>query len=297
MRALRSVLGPADANDVWQSFLLATIATTPMPDVWLFGEPYPALNAVMLTPAEHAQLVRLTTTFGRVFEKAIAALASDADALLRLGFPWLAIELLRQEPEHSTLRLGRFDFLLDRGGQWQLLEYNADTPSGVRETVKVESLIARHLAPHVGDLLMGSSRHLRRELQRSFGDVLGLVRRRASSSDKPTLGIVTDAGYGEDLAQGAFLTQTLSSGRVGHAADVILGDIHNLYLSRDYRALYQRCLLEFRYRWQHLSRHRTHRSGRAGSRALPSWQRVHNHQQRFLQHESRICDPGGRQSQ
>lgn len=225
MRALRAAPGAADAR--WPTFLLDAIRQTPMPDFLLYGEPYPALNAIVLTAAEHAQLVRLTETFARIFEKAVAIVAADAGLLERLGFPWLVIELLQRErlaEPDRPLVLGRFDFLLDTDGRWQLLEYNADTPSGARETAVVEPLIAGTLRvdfPGSADLLVA-------EVRRAFAAALGA----AGHPPGAVLGLVTDAGYNEDLSQAVFLVRTLAPALEAAGIEVVLGDVDNLSLRR-----------------------------------------------------------------
>ncbi len=59
-----------------------------------------------------------------------------------MGFPWVAAELLAAERPRMPL-IGRFDFVQDSTGQWWLLEFNADTPSGIREGIVVRPLTER----------------------------------------------------------------------------------------------------------------------------------------------------------
>src|SRR5690242_1786681 len=61
------------------------------------GEPYLALNAIVIDPAESAQLRELTETFSRAFHRAGVALASHVPDLVDMGFPWVAAELLAAE--------------------------------------------------------------------------------------------------------------------------------------------------------------------------------------------------------
>ncbi|HEV2124490.1 MAG TPA: glutathionylspermidine synthase family protein, partial [Chloroflexota bacterium] len=227
MRALREQIGPADERHVWESFLLDSIRQAPLPDFLLYGEPYPALNAIVLTPSEHQQLTSLTERFAGIFRKAILALAHDAAALERMGFPWIAIELLQHEPVDRLPLLGRFDFLLDRAGRWQLLEYNADTPSGVRETVRVEPLIVRHLQPFLPHIPNGTAHHLAALLCQEFGAAL-----QHEDRSPVTLGIITDTGYSEDLAQTVFAARLLHSALEADGVHVLFGDIDNLVFSR-----------------------------------------------------------------
>jgi glutathionylspermidine synthase len=244
MRALRDRIGPADAEPVWEAFLLDAIRQAPLPDFLLYGEPYPALNAIVLTTEEHRQIVSLTERFTAIFDKAVAILAEDTAALERMGFPWIAIELLQQEPPGGSPLLGRFDFLLDRQGCWQLLEYNADTPSGARETVRVEPLIEQHLHPFVPNLPAGTAHHLASLLRREFGNALhphhGETAPLHSLVPNPpvgavptkTLGIITNTGYSEDLGQTIFAARLLAPALEPHGIAVVFGDIDNLSLSR-----------------------------------------------------------------
>ncbi len=252
MRALRVQTGPADAGAVWEAFLLQAIREGPLPDFCLYGEPYPALNGIVLRAAEHASLVRLTEQFGAIFHKATHALIADTSALERLGFPWVALELLRQEGADPPPILGRFDFVLDGHGAWQLLEYNADTPSGTREAIVVERLIAQSLGlPSKG--LASSGLALRRTgprlgaaLRRAFAEVACTsaggswggdssapragTRRAGGIGEPPSrvLGIVTDAGYAEDLAQAVFLARHLTPTLARRGATVLSADVDNL---------------------------------------------------------------------
>ncbi|MBI3971399.1 MAG: glutathionylspermidine synthase family protein [Chloroflexi bacterium] len=231
MRALRDTCGPLDSDAEWESFLLEVVRRTPMPDFLLYGEPYPAMNGIVITRDEHRRLVELTQVFAVIFAKAVEALARDESALERMGFPWVAIELLGRETADAPFVLGRFDFMLDRGGSWQLLEYNADTPSGAREAIEVEQAIARRL----GASLARSGGHLAACVRRAVGEALAdasATRAGAGVAAGATLGLVTDAGYSEDLAQGVFLERLLAPTLAAQGISVVLGDIDNLRLRR-----------------------------------------------------------------
>ena len=235
LRALRAEMAPSDTSARWDAFLSDVIRRTPMPDYAHYGEPYPALNGIVLTAAQHRSLCALTETFAAIFEKASTALARDAAALERLGFPWLTRELLALEIAAQTDRaqpivVGRFDFLLDGAGEWQLLEYNADTPSGPRETVEVEAAIFRHLAlDEGGDLRRSGAMHAER-VTRAVLEALDVPDGRPG--DGRVLGIMTDAGYTEDLAQTVFLARLLEAPLGRHGIRVVFGDVDNLTVAR-----------------------------------------------------------------
>ena len=113
------------------------------------GEPYLALNALVLSDADRRCLERLTAVFSRVFHRAGQRVAADVAATIALGFPWAAAELLAREPRRLPL-IGRFDFVQDVTGRWRLLELNADTPSGVREGIACDRLVSALLPEAAG---------------------------------------------------------------------------------------------------------------------------------------------------
>src|SRR5205085_8676124 len=88
----------------------------------------------------------VTERFSRLLDRAVGGVLADSDWWSALAWPWPAIELARQEPPHPDGHVslyGRFDALLDVAGTWQVIEYNADTPSGGREASGLEPAIAR----------------------------------------------------------------------------------------------------------------------------------------------------------
>jgi glutathionylspermidine synthase len=183
------------------------------------GEPYLALNAVVLEPEESALLRWLSETFATAFDRAGRMLAPNVPGLEGMGFPWVAAELLAAEEPRMPL-VGRFDFVRDGDGHWWLLEFNADTPSGVREAIVADRLV-HELLPEACALHRPSA-CLEKALIEGF---------RAGVSGMPAgsaLGLVTDAGELEDLAQMAFTQELLRAPLAELGIDVILGDADNL---------------------------------------------------------------------
>lgn len=180
------------------------------PDHLVAGSPYLALNAVVLAREDGRLLRWLTEEFAAAFHEAAASIAKDVPALVEMGFPWAAAELLAAETPCMPL-VGRFDFMQDKDGHWWLLEFNADTPSGVREAIILDQLAHRELASNACQPSDG--------LAHALADVF---------RDTGTLGLVTDASELEDLAQMAFTQRLL----VQHGIDAVLGDIDNLRVRR-----------------------------------------------------------------
>src|SRR5207248_7974138 len=127
---------------------------------------------------------------------------ADSDWWSALAWPWPAIELARQEPAHPdgfASLFGRFDCLLDAHGDWQVIEYNADTPSGGREATGLEPAIAR-LHPRLGRI----ETHLAQRLTRTFTDRLARYARPVR-----LIGIVSSHRWLEDLSQALWLAELL----------------------------------------------------------------------------------------
>ncbi len=193
-------------------------------DVRAHGWRYLSLNLLLLSPSEARSLAALTVRFGRLLDLATAGVLSDRAWWSELAWPWPAVELARQEPSHPGGRAtlyGRFDWLLDEQGQWQLVEYNADTPSGGREVSGLEASVLRfhrRRAPYPVSL----SRRLPTVLANA------IVGRVAGWSDRPRVGIVSSHGWVEDMGQAWWLALLLRS----RGLDVLVGDVLDLAADR-----------------------------------------------------------------
>jgi glutathionylspermidine synthase len=187
------------------------------PDHLVGGEPYLACNALLLSERDAALLAELSELFSQLFDRVARSLVRDPARLIQMGFPWVAAELLAAEVPRQPL-LGRFDFLQDKDGHWWLLELNADTPSGVRETIVADRLVQ----DTVGAGLDRPSKVLAPALVGAFCEALRGLPVGAR------LGLVTTASELEDLAQMSFTTTLLREplGRKGY--EIVLGDADNL---------------------------------------------------------------------
>jgi glutathionylspermidine synthase len=187
-------------------------------DVWAGGRRYLSLATLCLTPDQVQELREVTNGFGRLFSRAAAELLEDRAWWPSLAWPWPAIELARQEPAHPdgiVSLFGRFDFLLDEAGHWQVIEFNSDTPSGGREAAGLEPAIAR--------LHHGALRPLSRGIDRRL---VSAVQRRIAQHSRPVslVGVVSSHGWIEDMSQATWLAHLLN--RAGQPA--IVGDATDL---------------------------------------------------------------------
>ena len=206
----------------WDAYLRETAIRCLLYDNTVAGERYLGWNALALDRALLARLVAATEALGRVFARAARAVQHDPATLEELGFPWAVAEMLANEPILPLLSpIGRFDFLLDETGEWRLLEYNSDTPSGVRETIGAERLLHARLPDRARFRRLGAG--LATRLRRAFARLLA-----AAPRPVRRLGLVTDAGYAEDLAQLLFLRELLR----GVGPEIVLGDVGNLIVRR-----------------------------------------------------------------
>ena len=214
-------------DQLFGPFLSNAIETAPMPDFAVSGEPYPTLSTLVLEQGALDSLTRLTGSFDRIISNAIDHILEDREYLVRLGFPDVAIVPLTREPRGTRPLLGRFDFLLDTNGTWQLIEYNADTPSGLRETITIEPLVWHYLPKTLGQARPAGA-HLGAAVVRATLGRLSppLVSGRAVR----TLGIFTDASHTEDFAQTEAFSKLLREPLSRSGIEVVVGDVDNLHL-------------------------------------------------------------------
>ncbi len=194
-------------------------------DVRAHGWRYLSLNVLALTPDEARQLAHLTRRFGRLLDLATQAVLEDAQWWSELAWPWPAIELARQEPAHPSGRstlYGRFDWLLDELGQWQLVEYNADTPSGGREVAGLEPSVL-HLQRLATPGLSSLSRGLDVALADTLADRIAAWQQ-SSSVVRPRVGVASAHGWVEDMSQAWWLALLLRS----RGIEALVGDVADL---------------------------------------------------------------------
>lgn len=190
-------------------------------DAWAAGRRYLSLTRVCLSADEARQLRDVTVRFARLIDLAVEGMLADPDWWSALAWPWPAIELARQEPPHpggQSSLYGRFDCLLDASGNWQVIEYNADTPSGGREATGLERAIAR-LQPGPRPLSATLSSQLVATLRRRILEHRRSVR---------LVGVVSSHSWLEDIAQATWLAGLLHQAGLA----VLVGDVTDLATRR-----------------------------------------------------------------
>jgi glutathionylspermidine synthase len=208
----------ADYDAAWQRVARAGLPDLNL-DAWAGGRRYLSLATLQLSQPELAQLRHVASRFGPLLDTAVKNILADPDWWPALAWPWPAIELARQEPphpnHHSSL-FGRFDCLLDAAGQWQVIESNADTPSGGREAAGFEPAIARLHGlkrPSVG-------------LERLLVEA---IRTRIAQHNKPVrlIGVISAHSWLEDMSEATWLAHLLR----GNGQSALVGDVTDLATS------------------------------------------------------------------
>jgi glutathionylspermidine synthase len=212
VKTLRLYHSYVDYDAAWQTVARAGYRQLNL-DAWAAGRRYLSLATLKLTSVELRQLRSIAPRFARLIDLAVQRILDDPDWWPDLAWPWPAIELARQEPALPTSLFGRFDCLLAPDGQWQVIEYNADTPSGGREATGFEPAIARlhqRSAPSHG---LG-------------GQLVAAIRARLAQQPAPVqlIGVVSAHSWLEDMSEATWLGALLEK----HGLPTLVGDVTDL---------------------------------------------------------------------
>jgi glutathionylspermidine synthase len=209
-------------------------------DAWAAGQRYLSLTAVCLSPSEAAELAHIAGAFAPLLDLAVQGILDDPDWWSALAWPHAALELARQEAPHPAGRVslfGRLDCLLDAEGHWQVIEYNADTPSGAREACGLEPGV-RRLYPGTRCLSTSLARQLVATLCARLPDQVRCV------------GVVSSHSWLEDMSEATWLADRLR--RAG--TPTLVGDVTDLAVGRGGRIMLRGEPLEALYRFYPIER-------------------------------------------
>ena len=226
-------------DDRYGAFLEAAVMAAPLPDFGVRGEPYPALGALVIDAGAARSLVRATERLARVFARATDVAVSEPGVLERCGFPPAFIGMARREVPGARPVLGRFDFLRDPKpwpggddptGAWRAVEFNADTPSGLREVVSLEPLVRRHLPQTLAGLrpvATGVARRVGRAVAKVIAAPL------PSGRTITSVGVVADPAYLEDACQALAFARAVGPTLAWRGVRVTFGAVTNLHRRGD----------------------------------------------------------------
>ncbi len=201
----------------------------------LSGRPYVGFNGLVLSQSERDRLTRLTETFNIIMTKAMGVIVQETPSVLHsLGWPENLTYPLRHEPLNRHLTpIGRFDFALDTAGEWRLMEFNSDTPSGVQEVTLVEQRQWPYLARVAGGKVARLNPSIDDTIARAlyeealFAPSVGVVTPElAGPSLLPVVGFLVQGRHLTDLAQVDYYAQALA--KLG--LETVVGDISNFNL-------------------------------------------------------------------
>jgi glutathionylspermidine synthase len=212
VRVVAPVAKYSDYVDIWDRVAKRGLSQWNV-DTWAGGRRYLSLAAVVLTRSEAEQLRGVTKMSFSLLNRAVDGILADRDWWSALAWPWPAIELARQEPTHPSL-YGRFDVLLDANDRWQVIEYNADTPSGGREATGLEPAIAR-LYPPLQRTSVGLASRLVSAIESRIAAFAGRV---------DLIGVVSSHSWLEDMAQARWLAALLCKSGL----PTLVGDVADL---------------------------------------------------------------------
>jgi len=197
------------------------------------GQPYVGYNALLLSQIELHSITALTTDFGRIMTKALQAIVEAGPATYRkLGWPELLDYALRYEPPNLYLTtVGRFDFGLNQAGEWQLLEFNSDTPSGSQEVTLIEERLFRSLS-RLAPVARLNPRIAQDMAQAFYDEALFAPMPYTAPEEEgprllPRLGFLTKARHLTDLAQTEYYATALRD----KGLECIVSDILNVSLA------------------------------------------------------------------
>jgi len=200
---------------------------------------YLNLNALVLSRAEVESLEQISAGFARIFAAAGRRVAADVDMLVAYGFPWSFAELLHQESERPIV-FGRFDFLIDETRGWQLVEYNSDTPSGIREGTAVDEAAFALLRPHFGG----------ERINGRLGPQLAARHAGGAPRSTPSASGIRDRSRAPGRhGQTAYNERLINAALAGEGVETVLGDMDNLSLAGDGRVALLGQPLEALYRY------------------------------------------------
>jgi glutathionylspermidine synthase len=201
-------------------------------------------QSLVLTRAEHQQVLTVCERFGRILGRLESALVQRPDLLRRLGIPDEVIPfLLADQP--TELQLGRYDVFLTTDGRWMVSEFNEDVPGGFNEAAGIPDLLGPRLN---GSTFCGDLRRAVLEALRPFDHVAFLFA----------------TGYSEDLQHMLIVQKWLEE--AGHTTD-LASPAHLRCGWRGPRVFGRRCHAAFRFypgEWFHWLA-----NGRDWMRALP----------------------------
>ncbi|MFY7869729.1 MAG: glutathionylspermidine synthase family protein, partial [Exiguobacterium sp.] len=115
-----------------------------IPYFWpdLNDEEYALYDCFEMTASQVASVREATEAVDSIFRKTNQLLRTLPDETLRLlGYPEASLPFLREKAMPQETIIGRYDWIM-KDGQLKLMEFNADTPTFIKELFDVNGVVA-----------------------------------------------------------------------------------------------------------------------------------------------------------
>lgn len=134
-------LAPAADAATWQALADEAAFTGLFTRAAGGGQRYAQLEALVLSPREHAQLTEASAALSQILSRVTEWVQLSPPLLTVLDIPAPLVDWVRLAPGSGPFSLlARFDWLQDQGGRWWCVECNADTPGGLPEATVWQAL-------------------------------------------------------------------------------------------------------------------------------------------------------------
>lgn len=147
----------------------------------LSGNLYMDVNALVLSLEEHNRILKAQESIVKLFTDMEAVIRLNPSLLEWLGIPENLWEEVAKERISNLTSYGRFDWMFDKEGDLQLLEFNAETPFGWKEAIDYHSRLYpyfyqfKNVNSEIGTLLQKSVHKSLQEQEFGYLDKVAII--------------------------------------------------------------------------------------------------------------------------
>lgn len=187
-----------------------------------------SLDALVLDEDVFKEIKVATNSLAELFYKTTKHVQKNSAILCPvLGIAEELIPLVSKQLQNTLSFLGRFDFVFDNAGRLKLLEFNAETPAGIIESIGLNSLIKDILSISYDNPNETMTQHLKKELDR----IIKIYEKKKTIN---TIGFASLA-YPEDFYNTKFLFDILNK----NDENFVYGEISGLHIKNNKLNLYE----------------------------------------------------------
>jgi len=190
-----------------------------------------SLDALILEEATFDEIKEATNKLANLFYKTTKHVQQNGAILCPvLGIAEELIPLVSQQLQNTLSFLGRFDFVFDNIGRLKLLEFNAETPAGIIESIGLNSLIKDTVKIPYNN----PNENMAQQLRSEFSRIIDTYKSNTTIHD---IGFASLA-YPEDFYNTKFLFDILHN----RDENFVLGEISGLHITNNKLGLYEQPL-------------------------------------------------------